>query len=217
MARKRSWSGVNVLLTVGPTREALDPVRFLTNASSGRMGYALAREAARRGASVSIVHGPTPTTPPEGLRAFKVTSALDMRDETLRRAERADVVILCAAVSDWRFAKAAPVKLKSGRALTVRMLPNPDIAAELGALRRKGKLRARALVGFALETHDLMDHAKRKLEKKGLDLIVANQTETLAGSRIRFAVLSKKTQTQYGEMEKGDAAKAILDAVEPLL
>jgi phosphopantothenoylcysteine decarboxylase/phosphopantothenate--cysteine ligase len=212
------WDGLSVLLTVGPTREALDPVRFLTNASSGRMGYALAAEAHRRGAKVTVVHGPTPETPPPAVKAVPITTALQMRRKVLSGARKAAVVIAAAAVGDWRFPKISHSKMKSGRKLKITMVPNPDIAAELGSLRARGKLRTRALVGFALETHHWLEHAQAKLERKGLDLIVANRADTLASKGIHFALVARDRKPRtFPKMSKQRAAAAILDAVEAYL
>lgn len=212
------WDGLSVLLTVGPTREPLDPVRFLTNASSGRMGYALAAEAARRGGKVTVVHGPTPEVPPQEVRCVPITTALQMRRAVLARARKSAVVIAAAAVGDWRFPKIFHSKRKSGRKLTVTMVPNPDIAAELGSLRARGKLRTRALVGFALETHHWLEHAQAKLERKGLDLIVANRADTLASPGIHFALVTRELKPRtFPKMSKQKAAAAILDAVEAFL
>lgn len=164
-------SGLKVLITAGPTREALDPVRYLTNRSSGRMGWALAEAARRRGAEVELVAGPVAFPDPAGVRVTRVESALEMREATLARAGDADAIVLAAAVADYRPAETAAQKVKRGEGdLVVRLLPNPDIAAEVGAARRPGQV----LVGFAAETEDLLEQAAGKLTRKGLDLIVAN-------------------------------------------
>ena len=167
---RRDLTGDHVLVTAGPTREPLDPVRYLGNRSSGRMGYAIALQAARRGATVTLVTGPTHLPPPAGIRVIPVQTALEMRDAVLHAVEAATVVIKAAAVADYRPSRFATGKIPSKQdGLTLDLTPTPDILRELGA--RKG---ARFLVGFAAETHELREHAHAKLDAKGVDLIVAN-------------------------------------------
>ena len=167
---KSDLGGEVVLVTAGPTHEPLDPVRYLTNRSSGKMGYAIAEEAADRGARTILVSGPTGLTPHKGVELVWVETALQMRAAVLDRLPEATVVIKAAAVSDYRLAHPADSKLKKGeQSLTLELVPNPDILKEIGAV--KG---ARILVGFAAETGDLVRHAERKLKEKHLDLIVAN-------------------------------------------
>jgi phosphopantothenoylcysteine decarboxylase / phosphopantothenate---cysteine ligase len=167
---RRDLTGDHVLVTAGPTREPLDPVRYLGNRSSGRMGYAIAAQAARRGAAVTLVTGPTHLPPPAGIRVIPVQTALEMREAVLHAAEAATVVIKAAAVADYRPSRFATEKIPSKQdGLALDLTPTPDILRELGA--RKG---ARFLVGFAAETHELREHARAKLDAKGVDLIVAN-------------------------------------------
>jgi phosphopantothenoylcysteine decarboxylase/phosphopantothenate--cysteine ligase len=166
----RDLVGEHVLVTAGPTREPLDPVRYLTNRSSGRMGYALAAQAVRRGAQVTLVTGPTHLAPPAGVRVIPVQTALEMREAVLQAAEGATVVIKAAAVADYRPIAVATEKIRSQQTgLSLRLEPTPDILQELGA--RKG---GRFLVGFAAETRDLRERARAKLVAKGVDLVVAN-------------------------------------------
>lgn len=167
---RRDLTGDHVLVTAGPTRERLDPVRYLSNRSSGRMGYAIATQAVRRGAAVTLVTGPTHLPLPSGVRVIPVETALEMREAVLHAAEIATVVIKAAAVADYRPGRVAAEKMPSKQdGLTLDLTPTPDILRELGA--RKG---SRFLVGFAAETHELREHARQKLEAKGVDLIVAN-------------------------------------------
>jgi phosphopantothenoylcysteine decarboxylase/phosphopantothenate--cysteine ligase len=167
---RRDLEGDRVVVTAGPTRESLDPVRYLTNRSSGRMGYALAAQAARRGAEVILVTGPTQLPPPLGLRVIPVQTAAEMREAVLHAAEGATVVIKAAAVADYRAARPAAAKIRSKQAgLALALEPTADILAELGA--RKGGW---FLVGFAAETQDLHASARAKLAAKGVDLMVAN-------------------------------------------
>ena len=165
--------GKSVLVTAGPTREALDPVRFIGNRSSGRMGYALAGAARARGANVVLVSGPTELTPPGGVEVIRVTTAAEMRDAIVPRAAQADVVIMAAAVADYAPSGAASRKIhKESETLSLTLVRTPDILAELGR-QRAGKDRP-LLVGFAAETDDVVAGARRKQRDKGLDLVVAN-------------------------------------------
>ncbi|HEV8240922.1 MAG TPA: bifunctional phosphopantothenoylcysteine decarboxylase/phosphopantothenate--cysteine ligase CoaBC [Thermoanaerobaculia bacterium] len=164
------WRGVQVLVSAGPTWEALDPVRFLANRSSGKMGFALAAEAARRGAAVELVAGPVSLPTPPGVRRTDVESARDMREAMLRRVADADLVVMAAAVADYRPRDAAQRKLKKEEGTPrVELVENPDILAELAA--QPGD---RLVVGFAAETDDLARHAAEKLRRKGAAFLVAN-------------------------------------------
>ncbi len=164
----RDLAGERVLVTAGPTREPIDPVRYISNRSSGRMGYALAAAAARRGAQVTLVSGPTALTPP-ATGFVPVQTAEEMREAVLHHAERASIVIKAAAVADYRVQRPAGQKIKGKRDLTLDLTPNPDILAEVAA-RADGAF----IVGFAAETHDVVANARAKLQAKGIDLLVAN-------------------------------------------
>jgi phosphopantothenoylcysteine decarboxylase/phosphopantothenate--cysteine ligase len=170
LRRGRGLSGRTVLITAGPTREYLDPVRYLTNRSSGRMGYALAAEAAARGARVVLVSGPTPLDPPPGVEIIRVVSAAEMAEAVRARFDEARIVVMAAAVADFSFPAAAGRKIKkSEMGGSLAVVPTVDILMEAGT--RKG---GRYLVGFAAETEDMRRHALSKLKEKNLDLIVAN-------------------------------------------
>ena len=168
---------MNVLITAGPTREWIDPVRFISNPSSGKMGYALAQMAHNAGAHVTLVSGPTMLLAPRGVELVEVETAAEMAREVFRRAKQADIIILSAAVADWTPARRAPQKLKKTEderrktALVLRLKPTVDIAATLGRARRR---RGQVLVGFAAETQRIEANARGKLKRKNLDLIVAN-------------------------------------------
>ncbi len=167
----RDLEGLRLLVTAGPTMEEIDPVRYVSNHSSGRMGYAIARAARRRGADVTLVAGPTCLEAPWGVETVPVTSALEMREKVLALAADADVIVKAAAVADYRPAVRAGDKVKKkGERMTLDLVKNPDILSELGARKRAGQ----CLVGFAAETADLVANARLKLEGKNLDLIVAN-------------------------------------------
>ncbi|WP_281692660.1 bifunctional phosphopantothenoylcysteine decarboxylase/phosphopantothenate--cysteine ligase CoaBC [Agathobaculum desmolans] len=164
-------AGKRVLVTAGPTQEAMDPVRFLSNHSTGKMGYALAARAAMRGAEVTLVSGPTALETPHGVHRVDVVSAREMYEEVVSRAAQQDMIIKAAAVGDYRPAETAPEKLKKGEGeLTVTLARNPDILAALGHSKRPGQM----LCGFAMETQNLLDNAADKLRRKNCDMLVAN-------------------------------------------
>jgi phosphopantothenoylcysteine decarboxylase/phosphopantothenate--cysteine ligase len=167
--RSSQLEGRTVLVTAGPTREAVDPVRYLSNRSSGKMGYALARVAAQRGARVILVSGPVSLAPPFGVEVVPVETTAQMRDAVMERVGDVDAVLMAAAVSDYAPVAASSKIKKKGESLTLELHEGPDILAELGA--DKG---SRLLVGFAAETDDLERNARAKLERKNLDFIVAN-------------------------------------------
>lgn len=167
--------GQRVLVTAGPTREALDPARFLSNRSSGKMGYALARTAFRRGAQVDLVSGPVTLPRPPGVDVTAVTTAREMREAVLARADAASILVKAAAVADFRPAREAAEKTKKNAAeLCLELVQNPDILHELGQRKREGQF----LVGFAAETTDLEAEGRRKLAKKNLDLIAVNSIQS---------------------------------------
>ena len=171
---RRDLEGQTVLVTAGATREDIDPVRFLTNRSSGKMGYALAEAASRRGARVVLVSGATDLAVPEGVDWVPVRSTENMRDAVRERSAEANVIIMAAAVADYRPAAAQSQKLKRGEAgITLDLEPTPDILAELGRERAQ-HAAGRILVGFAAETNALADNARLKLARKGADMVVAN-------------------------------------------
>lgn len=214
-----SLAGVRVLVTAGPTREPIDPVRFLSNPSSGKMGYALADEAARRGAAVTLVSGPVALGDPPGVEVVRVGSAAEMHDAVQARAGTVDVFIGAAAVADWRPAEVSDQKLKkSGQdELTLRLQRTPDIIASVGAWQPRP-----LVVGFAAETEELLAHAEEKLRAKGLDLIAANDVSRLD---VGFATDANEitlmdatgTRTEFPIMSKAEVAGAILDRIEELL
>jgi len=168
--RARDLDGVRLLVTAGGTREPLDPVRYLGNRSSGKTGFAIAVEAARRGADVTLVTGPTHLQGPFGCTTVRITTALEMRDAVLERVDSSDVIVMSAAVADFRPSAVAPSKIKKEGALPlIELERNPDILAELGALAAPP-----LLIGFAAETEDVERYARFKLSAKHCDLIVAN-------------------------------------------
>ena len=211
-----SLRGKTVVMTAGPTREKLDDVRYLSNHSSGKMGYALAAEAARRGARVILVSGPVALTPPEGVEVYRVVSAQEMFDTVMAHREEADILIMAAAVADFRPAQPKDGKIKKGKAATMELSleRTPDILAEVG--RRKGERQV--VVGFALEAADHLDNARRKLSEKNCDLVIlnaANQPDSgFSGDNNTITVLSRDGQIQaYPALTKAECAARILDSI----
>jgi phosphopantothenoylcysteine decarboxylase/phosphopantothenate--cysteine ligase len=212
--------GRRVLVTAGPTREAIDPVRFLSNHSSGKMGVAIAAAAWRRGAEVTLVAGPLLVPVPPHITVHQVESTEEMRDAVAARIADNDLLVMAAAPADYRPGEVAKGKLKkTGTPRTLELHETPDILAATKAARRPGAV----MVGFALETEDLLVNAARKLEKKGLDLIVLNDaTEPGAGfgvdtNRVTFLTRGGGEPERLPLMPKSEVADAILDRAEALL
>jgi phosphopantothenoylcysteine decarboxylase/phosphopantothenate--cysteine ligase len=214
----KDLEGKTILVTAGPTREAIDPVRFLSNASSGKMGYSIARAADRRGARVILISGPTVLKPPPSVETVNVTTALEMYQQVMKYYPECDVVIKAAAVSDYRPAVQHQRKIKKTDSdMVIKLERNPDILQELG--RNKGR---HILVGFAAESNDIIEYAKEKLHHKNLDLIVANDiTEAGAGfggdTNAGFIIDRQGIIDKLPPMSKADMADRILDRVLNLL
>lgn len=208
-------TGKKVLVTAGPTREALDPVRFLTNRSSGRMGYALAEAAARRGAEVTLVSGPVALECPTGVRREFVESTQDLYCAMERLCREQDVIIQAAAPADYRPAHIAGQKIKKadGEALELKLVENPDVAAMVGSKKRPGQV----LVAFAAETQNLSENAAKKLDKKNVDFIVGNDvTRPGAGFDVDtniITIFDRSGATELPMMKKTEVADKILDHV----
>jgi len=208
---RRDLAGERILVTSGPTREPIDPVRYLSNRSSGKMGHAIATAALRRGAEVVLIAGPTALEPPPGATYVPVQTAEEMREAALQHLSSASVVIKAAAVADYRVAEPAGQKIKSKKdeGLTLSLVPNPDILRELAA--RKGRA---FLVGFAAETNDVRKNAHAKLSAKGIDLLVAND---VSRSEIGFEADDNQVvllDRWGGEVELPKMAKvAVADAI----
>ncbi|HXU19586.1 MAG TPA: bifunctional phosphopantothenoylcysteine decarboxylase/phosphopantothenate--cysteine ligase CoaBC [Verrucomicrobiae bacterium] len=215
---RHDFEGQTVLVTAGPTREDIDPVRFLTNRSSGKMGYALADAAARRGAHVILISGPTGLPIPESTDWVPVRSTDEMRNAVNERSREAEILIMAAAVSDYRPIATRTQKLKRGDSrLILELEPTPDILAELGAepLRRESK---RILVGFAAETSSIAENARAKLARKGADMIVANDvSQEGAGfdtdTNIVTLFLRDGREVSLPKLSKFDVANQVLDHV----
>ncbi|HEY6325838.1 MAG TPA: bifunctional phosphopantothenoylcysteine decarboxylase/phosphopantothenate--cysteine ligase CoaBC [Candidatus Cybelea sp.] len=217
LARRRALLGKRIAITAGPTREAFDPIRFLSNASSGATGIELAREAALRGARVTLLLGPTLLAPPPGVDVVRVTTANELYDAALEHADGADLTIATAAVADWRPAQRSDSKVKkTGEDLTVRLAPNPDVLAELG--RRKGP---GFLVGFAAETDHHEEHAREKLRAKNLNAIAVNDVSGERGfgpgDNALVLLWGESGRRELGRAGKAVLAARLLDAVEELM
>lgn len=214
-------SGRTILVTAGPTHEAIDPVRYIANASSGKMGYAIAREAIRYGAHVILVSGPVSIVPPEGAEVVDVVSAAQMYDAAVGAFGRADVAICAAAVADYTPANPADHKLKKdGESLdSIALVKTKDILAKLSSCKDEG--RRRVVVGFAAETNDLVRNAQAKLRKKGCDLVVANdvsRTDSGFGSDTNHVTLVLQDGTEeLPTLSKQEVAARILDTVCAML
>lgn len=218
-------------MTAGPTREAIDPARFLSNPSTGRMGYALASEALARGAEVTLITGPTHLRPPDGANLVRVTTADEMFRAALNQAPGVDLVLKAAAVADYRPEERSRAKIKKETltkrarraaggdgSIALRLVPTPDILEEVGRRKKPGQV----LVGFAAETGDLAANAQRKLRRKNLDMIVANRIgeegEGFEAETNRALVLDRDgRRIELPLMPKGEMAGAILDLAERLL
>lgn len=212
--RKGDLGGRRVLVTAGPTRELIDPVRYITNHSSGKMGYAIAQAAHDRGANVTLVSGPTNIDPPAGVAVVKVQSAAEMFD-SVKQEQDADVIVMAAAVADYRPATPSDKKIKkTDGPASLALERTDDILAYLGERRRSGQV----LVGFALETSDELAYARQKLEKKNVDMIVVNNPTNegaqFGGDTNRVAILDRTgSEDELPVMPKARVAHEILDRV----
>jgi len=212
--QKRDLTGETVLVTAGPTQEALDPVRFITNRSSGKMGYAVAQAAAQRGAQVTLVSGPVALKPPFGVQLVPVQTAQEMRRAVLDHLEKSTIIIKSAAVADYFIADIPKQKLKkTATRLSLEMDPTPDILAEVG--QKKGD---RLLIGFAAETDNLLEEARRKMLQKKCDMLVANLVNRkglgFESDQNEVDIITQTGQVVHaGPAEKSEIAERILDQV----
>jgi phosphopantothenoylcysteine decarboxylase/phosphopantothenate--cysteine ligase len=213
-ARSRSGplAGTRVLVTSGPTHEAIDPVRYIANRSSGRQGHAIARAAAEAGAEVTLVSGPVTLADPPGVRTIHVESAREML-QAVEAALPADIAVFAAAVADWRTAAAAPEKIKKdgSAAPALALVENPDI---LATVARRGSGRPRLIVGFAAETEKVIEHARAKLAKKGCDLIVANDVSphrgVMGGSENTVHLVTSEAVETWPTLDKEEVARRLV-------
>jgi phosphopantothenoylcysteine decarboxylase/phosphopantothenate--cysteine ligase len=211
---QKDLAGKKVLVTAGPTQEKIDPVRYITNHSTGKMGYAIARAAAFRGADVTLVSGKTSLTPPIGVRTIPVLSAADMAAAVKKESESQDIIIKAAAVADYRPVNAAEEKVKKkDDDLKIDLERTEDILAYLGSHRREGQF----LCGFSMETEHMLENSKAKLEKKHIDMIVANNLKQQGagfGTDTNVVTLITKEETrELPLMSKEEVADAILDVI----
>ena len=214
--KEKDMAGLKVLVTAGPTQEAIDPVRYITNHSSGKMGYALAKMAARRGAEVTLVSGRTALPQERFVETVNVLSAQDMFDAVTSRAPEMDIIIKAAAVADYRPAEVASEKIKKSDAAAGRSIelePTQDILSNLGSNRREDQF----ICGFAMETQNLLENAAKKLVKKNVNMICANSLRTkgsgFAGDTNVITIMTREGIKQLPLMSKLDAADAILDEI----
>lgn len=214
---ERDLRGLKVLVTAGPTREPIDPVRYISNHSSGKMGYAVVSAAVRRGAEVLLISGPVSLERPAGADFIGVSSAEEMRREVMRNYQDCDVIIMVAAVADYRPSEISPLKVKKDEdTLSLKLEKNPDIAKELGKVKEN-----RILAGFCAETDNLMENAKKKIEEKNLDLIIANDV-TMEGAgfgtdtNIIKIIKRDGSITELPLMSKLSAAHRIWDEIAAL-
>lgn len=210
---KKDMEGLRVMVTAGPSREALDPVRYISNRSSGKMGYAIAQAAQKRGAEVTLLSGPVAIEAPQGVKLVPFTTTQELLDRASELAQEQDLLIQAAAPADYRAKEIAPQKIKKqgGEPMTFTLVENPDVAATLGRAKRSGQV----FVGFAAETNDVLAHARDKLARKNLDMIVANDvTRPGAGFDVDtniVTLITKDGQEALPMMSKAEVAQRILD------
>ena len=210
----QDFASIRILITAGPTVEKVDPVRYLTNRSSGKMGYALAAQAKKRGADVTLISGPVSITAPQGIKVISVSSADEMYKAVMQNKKQADVIIKCAAVADYTPVRVSKNKIKKGDTFSLELKATQDILSELG---RNGKTAF--LVGFAAETDHVLDYAKSKLAEKNLDIIVANDvSDTLTGfaaDNNTVTVIHKEgRESHFSSAPKEKIAGHILDEIK---
>lgn len=210
---KKDMEGLRVMVTAGPSREALDPVRYISNRSSGKMGYAIAQAAQKRGAEVTLLSGPVAIEAPQGVKLVPFTTTQELLDRASELAQEQDLLIQAAAPADYRAKEIAPQKIKKqgGEPMTFTLVENPDVAATLGKAKRSGQV----FVGFAAETNDVLAHARDKLTRKNLDMIVANDVmRPGAGFDVDtniVTLITKDGQEALPMMSKAEVAQRILD------
>ena len=217
-AQQSPLSKKKILITAGPTYEKIDPVRFIGNYSSGKMGFALAAECARRGAEVTLVAGPVGLPTPDGVKRIDVESCQEMFEASVDAFPQMDAAILCAAVADFRPEQTATQKIKREKDdLVIRLQPTHDIAAHLGQM----KTGSQRLVGFALETNDEEVNAQKKLKKKNFDFIVLNSTRnkgtTFRSDDNQISIISESGQKDYEKKPKTEVARDIIDELSAIL
>lgn len=215
---KENLKGRKVVITAGPTYEKIDPVRFIGNYSSGKMGFALAEECAMRGADVTLIAGPVSMTESSAVKRIDVESCEEMYNAATTEFKDADAAILCAAVADFRPEHVAEQKIKRGKDdMVIRLSPTRDIAAQLGMMKKPSQ----RIIGFALETNDEESNARKKLEKKNLDFIVLNSTRnegtTFRSDDNKVTIISRERVKEYGKKPKTEVAADIIDELVKIM
>lgn len=215
---EKDFLGKKILVTAGPTQEAIDPVRFITNHSSGKMGYAIAKIAAARGAQVTLISGPVSLNPPQNAKTIKITNAKEMLEAVKENFPDSDIVIKSAAVADFRPKNISAEKIKkTGEEISIELERTDDILAFLGKNKKPGQI----LCGFSMETQSLIENSKKKLSAKNLDLIIANNLKTpgagFQADTNQATIISKDFQKELPLMQKEELASRILDEIKSFL
>lgn len=205
---KKPLLNKNILITAGPTREPLDPIRFFSNSSTGKMGYSLAIEATKMGANVTIISGPVNLANPEGINVIKVQTAQEMYEKVMENHQKQDIIIATAAVADYRPEIVYDKKIKKGDNFTVNFVRNKDILFELGKIKKDN-----LLIGFAAESENLIQNAKNKLLKKNLDMIVANFVDNFGSNENEITIIGKSFEKNFEKLDKEIVARKILETI----
>lgn len=213
---KQDLSGLDILITSGPTQEAIDPVRYISNHSSGKMGYALAYEALKRNANVKVISGPVSLSYPSKANVVQVISALEMYNEVMSSYKDFDIIIMAAAVADYRCANIRDQKIKkNNESLVLELVKNPDIAKEIGKIKEN-----RLLIGFSAETNDVILNATGKLNSKNMDMIIANdvtvENSGFGSNNNIITILRKDKCIKYPLLTKKEVSKYIIDEIMDL-
>lgn len=204
----RPLEGKNVLITAGRTEEPLDPIRYFSNKSTGKMGYSIAEKAIKLGASVTLVSGPVNLKSPENVKIINIRTAEEMYNEVIQNVHNQDIIISTAAVADYRPENISDKKIKKGDGLTVNFVRNKDILFELGKIKKNN-----LLIGFAAESENLLENAMEKLKRKNLDMIVANSVENFGTDDNKVFLIGKEFQIEEDKMEKNKVAERIWDVI----
>lgn len=213
-AKPKDLTGKKILITAGPTQEAIDPVRYITNHSTGKMGYAIAREAMLRGADVTLISGPCLIEPPRFVRTVSVTSAQDMYEAVTKRSDDSDIIIMTAAVADYKPAHCSDEKIKKTDGdMSIPLVRTKDILGTIGAMKRSDQF----ICGFSMETQNMLENSRAKIQKKHLDMIVANNLK-VAGAGFGtdtnvITIITPDSERELPLMTKQDAAGCILDEI----
>ncbi len=201
-----------ILITAGPTREKIDPIRFITNYSTGKMGYLLAELARKKGYDVTLISGPTFLKPPKGVNLIYIESAAELREEIFRYLSKVDCLIMTAAVGDYRVSQIKKSKIKSKRKINLPLISNPDILKEAGKRKKKNQL----FVGFALETENFLKNGLQKMREKNLDFLIVNNPGFFGeakGERIVKLLDKKGDATDFSLLSKKEIAQRILNKI----